>query len=199
MCKKTIFRLLILLPICLFFFSNCTQDFSFQYNFKLKDEIGNSISGANVYLATSRMYPVVPWWWTNGQWEDTLNIQREFKSLSHNDGTVTVSILKHRTFYSEDDFFLIVHKEGYLTAIIPFTALCPNVILYRDDSKITANNKFTLIKGDVFNSAIYYHRTPYLSEQEYHRILLYKPFASRISRIIQRNKLELQSYASPSN
>lgn len=184
--KKTLFLLLILLP----FFSNCTQDFSFQYHFKLKDELGHPISDADIYLASFPMYPLLPWWWD--YWVSTVDIQEKFKSSSNHDGTVTVAVPKHRTCFSEKDFFLVVHKEGYFTAIVPFVALRPSVILYKNDSESIANNHFFLIKGDVLrDDIIYCKRVQDCSQPEYRRILLYKPIPSRLSKIIQRCELEL--------
>lgn len=183
--KNTFFTSLILLFLLLLV--GCTHHFSYQYHFKLKDESGKSLSGAEVYLASTPMYPVIPWW--HKYWFKELDMQRDFKSVSDNDGAVSISIAEHKTFYSKEDFYVVVHKKGYWTTVIPFAAMRPSIVLYRTDSKAKPNNEFTFVKEDVFSSGVgihHYHR-------EYHdsRILLYKPIPARLSKSIQQHQLEL--------
>lgn len=62
----------------------------------------------------------------NDAWERTLNMQNQFHTSPDASGKIHVSIPRHRTFYEQSDFFILICKPGYCHTIVPITHLRQN-------------------------------------------------------------------------
>lgn len=111
--------------LCAAGLGSCTHTFSFEQAFRVQDAAGKPVTDADIYLFSEPMWPI-PFPWMSDAWERTLNLQNQFHSSSDASGNVHVTIPRHRTFYEQNDFFILICKPGYCHTIVPITHLRQN-------------------------------------------------------------------------
>ena len=111
--------------LCAAGLGSCTHSFSFEQTFRVQDLEGRAVTDADIYLFSEPMWPI-PFPWLSDAWECTLDMQNQFHSSSDASGKIHVSIPRHRTFYEQSDFFILICKPGYCHTIVPITHLRQN-------------------------------------------------------------------------
>lgn len=111
--------------LCAAGLGSCTHTFSFEQAFRVQDAAGKPVTDVNIYLFSEPMWPI-PFPWMSDAWERTLDMQNQFHSSSDARGNAHVAIPRHRTFYKQSDFFILICKPGYCHTIVPITHLRQN-------------------------------------------------------------------------
>lgn len=111
--------------LCAAGLGSCTHPFSFEQSFRVQDLEGRAVTDADIYLFSEPMYPI-PFPWLSDAWSRTLDIQNQFHTNPDASGKIHVSIPRHRTFYEQSDFFILICKPGYCHTIVPITHLRQN-------------------------------------------------------------------------
>lgn len=111
--------------LCAAGLGSCTHPFSFEQSFRVQDLEGRAVTDADIYLFSEPMYPI-PFPWLSDAWSRTLDIQNQFHTSSDASGNAHVNIPRHRTFYTQGDFFILICKQGYCHTIVPITHLRQN-------------------------------------------------------------------------